>query len=114
MIAEREGVTRQTVTAELGPRPRSAPTKRTQKNIKVDPRLFAQAAKVAKSMGLTIGSSKQVGTGSVGQLIELIGAGHVTVALATVEGSHDRGTQHDTPHSDERNRASVHVGSDEL
>lgn len=80
-IAAATGTTRHKIREALGPRAKSAPNRREQHNIRVDPDLFDRASEVARSMGLTISGGVASGEGSVGQLIELIGAGHLVVKI---------------------------------
>jgi predicted transcriptional regulator len=80
-IAKIAGKSRQTVTKALGAKPHAAPVPREQHNIRMHPTLYKHVADMAKSMGLTISGGNHAGEGSVAELLELIGAGHLTVSL---------------------------------
>jgi hypothetical protein len=61
------------------------------------PALYKQVADLAKSMGLTIAGGNHAGEGSVAELLELIGAGHLVVTIREEENdrSGDNGTARD-------------------
>lgn len=96
-IARIAGKSRQTVTKALKPKPPAASVPREQHNIRMHPKLYKQVADMAKSMGLTISGGNHAGEGSVAELLELIGAGHLIVSLREEDNDRagDNGTARD-------------------
>jgi hypothetical protein len=80
-IARREGISRQRVTAKLGPLPDRGGRK--EKRIYVHEGDYRKAAEVAKSLGLRLRAGETSGEGSVSLLVELIGRGQLVVSRRT-------------------------------
>jgi hypothetical protein len=77
-IARREGISRQRITAKLGPLPNRGG--RVEKRIYVNEDAYTKAATIARRLGLRLRAGETSGEGSVSLLVEQIGLGQLVVS----------------------------------